>query len=76
MAAQALTLEKNRSSQSNSALTGLTPAIPTALICDNPLLRSGLQRILSGSSFGVAEVPSPIGGSRRFQKLIAEAAWS
>ncbi|MPR13277.1 LuxR C-terminal-related transcriptional regulator [Microvirga tunisiensis] len=74
MAAQTLTLENNRSFQSDFALTGLTPAIPTALICDNSLLRSGLQRILSGSPFAIAEVPSPIAGSRRFQKLIAEAA--
>jgi two-component system nitrate/nitrite response regulator NarL len=74
MAAQTLTLVNNRSSLADSVLTGLTPAIPTALICDNSLLRSGLQRILSGSPFVIAEAASPVAGSRRFQKLVAEAA--
>jgi two-component system nitrate/nitrite response regulator NarL len=73
MAAQMLTLVNNRSSLADSDFSGLIPAIPTALICDKSLLRSGLQRILSGSPFVIAEAAS-VAGSRRFQKLVAEAA--
>ena len=31
------------------------PEVPTALICDTPLLRSGLHRILSGTPFALVE---------------------
>jgi two-component system, NarL family, nitrate/nitrite response regulator NarL len=47
--------------------------VTTALICDNSLLRSGLQQVLKGSSFVIAEAAS-VAGSRRFQKLVPEAA--
>jgi two-component system, NarL family, nitrate/nitrite response regulator NarL len=73
MAAQTLTLVNNRSPLADSDPTGLTPVTPTALICDNSLLRSGLQRILSESPFVIAEIAS-VAGSRRFQKLVSEAA--
>ena len=42
-------------SQADSSANGLGPEVTTSLICDNTLLRSGLQRILSGTPFVVAE---------------------
>jgi two-component system nitrate/nitrite response regulator NarL len=73
MAAQTLTLVHDRSSDTDSLSSSLTPAIPTVLICDNSLLRSGLQQILAGSSFVIAEAAS-VAGSKRFQRLVPEAA--
>jgi hypothetical protein len=49
MTAQALSLVHNHSAHTGSKPGSLTFAIPTVLICDHPLLRSGLQQILSGS---------------------------
>jgi two-component system, NarL family, nitrate/nitrite response regulator NarL len=74
MSAQILPLTHNRSYQPEySSSSNLTPPIPTALICDNALLRSGLHQILSGSPFIIAETAS-VAGSRRFQGLVPEAA--
>jgi two-component system nitrate/nitrite response regulator NarL len=74
MPAQILTLTHNRSYQPEySSSSSLTPPIPTALICDNAFLRSGLQQILSGSPFVIAEAAS-VAGSRRFQGLAPKAA--
>jgi two-component system nitrate/nitrite response regulator NarL len=72
MSAQILPLTHNRSYQPEYA-TSLTRPIPTALICDNALLRSGLHQMLSGSPFIIAETAS-VAGSRRFQGLVPEAA--
>jgi two-component system, NarL family, nitrate/nitrite response regulator NarL len=72
MSAQILPLTHNRSYQPEYA-TSLTRPIPTALICDNAFLNSGLQQILSGSPFVIAEAAS-VAGSRRFQGLAPKAA--
>lgn len=69
MTAQTLTLIHDRSSHSDCLPTSLAP---TALICDNSLLRSELQRVLSGSSFVIAEAVS-VAGPGRFQRLVPEA---
>ena len=42
-------------SQTDSSASGIGPEVTTSLICDNTLLRSGLQRVLSGTPFVVAE---------------------
>jgi two-component system nitrate/nitrite response regulator NarL len=42
-------------SQTDSSASGLGSEVTTSLICDNTLLRSGLQRVLSGTPFVVAE---------------------
>jgi two-component system, NarL family, nitrate/nitrite response regulator NarL len=73
MPAQILTLTHNRSYQPEYSSSGLTPPIPTALICDNALLRFELQQILSGSPFVIAETAS-VAGPRRFQRLSPKAA--
>jgi two-component system nitrate/nitrite response regulator NarL len=61
MTAQTLTLVNHRSSKTGP---GLTPAIPTALICDNSVLRSGLQHILRESAFALSEAASAAGSGR------------
>ncbi|PVE21767.1 hypothetical protein DC522_24690 [Microvirga sp. KLBC 81] len=73
MTARTLMLVTNRSSHNDDLPNSLTPTIPTALICDNSLLRSGLQRILSETPFIIAE-PASVAGSKRFQGLAPEAA--
>ncbi len=46
--------------QAADRLGDLGPEVATALICDTPLLRSGLQRLLSGTPFVLVEVgPAP-----------------
>ncbi|MBM1171652.1 LuxR C-terminal-related transcriptional regulator [Microvirga arabica] len=64
MTAQTLTLVHDRSLGTDTPATRLTPAIPTALICDNPLLRSGLQHILRDTLFAIAEAASVTGPKR------------
>jgi two-component system nitrate/nitrite response regulator NarL len=73
MTAQTLTLVHDRSSDMDIPSSGLTPAVPTALICDNSLLRSGLQQILSGTRFVVAET-APVAGPRRLRELASQPA--
>jgi two-component system, NarL family, nitrate/nitrite response regulator NarL len=41
--------------QADGRSGGLGSRVPTTLICDNSLLHSGLQRVLSGTSFVLAE---------------------
>jgi two-component system nitrate/nitrite response regulator NarL len=53
-----LTLVHNRSSDTDLPSSSPTPAIPAALICDNLLLRSGLQTIFHGTPFAVVEATS------------------
>jgi two-component system nitrate/nitrite response regulator NarL len=53
-----LTLVHNRSSLTDTLSNSLIPEIPTALICDNSLLRSGLQQMLAESLFVIAEAPA------------------
>ncbi|NBJ13588.1 LuxR C-terminal-related transcriptional regulator [Microvirga arsenatis] len=64
MTAQTLTLVHDRSLDADAPSTRLAPAIPTALICDNPLLRSGLQHILRDTLFAIAEAASITGPKR------------
>jgi two-component system nitrate/nitrite response regulator NarL len=42
-------------SSTDGRSNGTEPDVITALICDTPLLRSGLQRVLSGTPFVIAE---------------------
>jgi two-component system nitrate/nitrite response regulator NarL len=60
----ALTLVHNNSSHTDYASSSLTPVIPTALICDSFLLRSGLQHILRNTPFAIVEAASATGPKR------------
>ena len=73
MTARTLTLGHDRSSDIDLLPSSLTPTIPTALICDSALLRSGLQHILRDTPFAIAEATS-VAGPRRFQSLVQKAA--
>jgi two-component system nitrate/nitrite response regulator NarL len=64
MTAQTLTLVHDNSSHTDYPSSSLTPAIPTALICDSFLLRSGLQHILRDTPFAIAEAASVTGPKR------------
>jgi two-component system nitrate/nitrite response regulator NarL len=64
MTAQTLTLVHDNSSHIDYPSSSLTPAIPTALICDSFLLRSGLQHILRDTPFAIAEAASVTGPKR------------
>ncbi len=64
MTAQTLTLVHDRSSDADTSSKRFTPAIPTALICNNPLLRSGLQHTLRDTLFAIAEAVSVTGPKR------------
>jgi two-component system nitrate/nitrite response regulator NarL len=59
MTAQTLTLVHDRSSDTSSTIH--PAAIPTALICDNVLLRSGLRHILQHTPFDLATATSETG---------------
>jgi two-component system nitrate/nitrite response regulator NarL len=61
MTAQKLTLVHDRSSDTDTSSTIHTAAIPTALICDNFLLRSGLRHILQHTPFDLATATSETG---------------
>ncbi len=61
MTAQTISLAPDQSSGSQHQSDDPGPALPTALICDNPLLRSGLQHILHGTPFLVVEAASAAG---------------
>jgi two-component system nitrate/nitrite response regulator NarL len=56
-----LTLVHDRSSDTNTSSTIHPAAIPTALICDNFLLRSGLHHILQHTPFDLATPASEPG---------------
>jgi two-component system, NarL family, nitrate/nitrite response regulator NarL len=73
MTARTLTLVPDCGSYTDSPSCRLTRAIPTALICDNSSLRSGLQHALSGSRFVIAEAAS-VAGPGRFQRLVPDIA--
>jgi two-component system nitrate/nitrite response regulator NarL len=66
MTAQTLTLVDDRSSDTDFPSTSLTPASPTALLCDSALLRTGLQQMLRDTPFAIAEAAS-VTGPKRFQ---------
>jgi two-component system, NarL family, nitrate/nitrite response regulator NarL len=58
---------ENSSTASIGTSIGMGPMVPTALICDNALLRRGLQHILSGTPFVV-----PDEGATTGSKLVSE----
>jgi two-component system nitrate/nitrite response regulator NarL len=60
---------ENPSTASISTSIGTGPMVPTALICDNCLLRRGLRHILSGTPFVV-----PDEGGRTGSRLVSEKA--
>ena len=64
MTAQTLTLVDDCSSDTDFPSSRLTPAIPTALVCDSSLLRTGLQHILQATPFAIAEAASVTGPKR------------
>jgi two-component system nitrate/nitrite response regulator NarL len=64
MTAQTLTLVHDRSSDIVLPSSSLTPTIPTALICDSFLLRSGLENILRETPFAIADTASVTGPKR------------
>ncbi len=64
MTAQTLTLVHNTSSDAVTPSSNLAPAIPTALICDSFLLRSGLESILRQTPFAITEAASVTGPKR------------
>jgi two-component system nitrate/nitrite response regulator NarL len=66
MTGQTLTLVHNDSSHIDHRSSSLTPTIPAALIADSVLLRSGLQHILRGTPFAIAEVASVTGPKRLY----------
>ncbi|MGF9763632.1 response regulator transcription factor [Microvirga sp. 0TCS3.31] len=66
MTAQTLTLVHDRSLDADTPSPRFTSAIPTALICDSPLLHSGLQHVLRDTPFAIAEAAS-VTGPKRFQ---------
>ncbi|MBQ0819676.1 response regulator transcription factor [Microvirga sp. HBU67558] len=66
-----LTLVDDRLSDTNTSSTSHTAAIPTALICDNFLLRSGLRHILQDTPFALATAASE---SRLLQHAAFEPA--
>jgi len=68
MSAQMLTLTLNHSAQPEYPSTNLGLSVPTALICDNALLRSGLQQILSDTPIVITEAVS-VTGPGRFQDV-------
>jgi two-component system nitrate/nitrite response regulator NarL len=73
MAAQTLTLVRDRSSEMGTLSNGLPQTVPTALICDNSLLSSRLQNILRGTSFALVEAVSATGPSW-FQQVASKPA--
>jgi two-component system, NarL family, nitrate/nitrite response regulator NarL len=64
MTAQTLTLVHDRSLDTDLPSISPTPTIPTALICDSFLLRSGLENILEEARFAIAEAASVTGPKR------------
>ena len=66
MTAQTLTLVHDRSSDTDHPSSSLTPTIPTALISDSALLRSGLQHILRDTPFAITEAASVTGPKRLY----------
>ena len=64
MTAQTLTLIDDRSSDTDFPSSSLTPAIPTALLCDSALLRTGLQHLLRDTPLAIAEAASVTGPKR------------
>lgn len=73
MTAQTLTLVHNTLSETVTPSRSLAPAVPTALICDGFLLRSGLESILRETPFAITEAAS-VTGSKRLQSCALNTA--
>ncbi|MPR29784.1 response regulator transcription factor, partial [Microvirga tunisiensis] len=73
MTAQTLTLVHNISPDTVTPSRSLGPAIPTALICDSFLLRSGLENILRETPFAIAEAASVTGPKRLYHCAVNTA---
>lgn len=73
MTAPTLTLVDDCSSGTDLPSTSLTPAVPTALICDSSLRYTGLQHVLGGTSFVLTEAVSAA-GSGRLQQIVPQPA--
>jgi two-component system nitrate/nitrite response regulator NarL len=73
MITQTLALVHERSSDTDLLSSSLTPTIPTALICDNFLLRSGLENILRETPFAIAEAASVTGPKRLYHCAVNTA---
>jgi two-component system nitrate/nitrite response regulator NarL len=66
MTTQTIPFVPNQSDWTDHQPERLASAIPTALICDNFLLQSGLQHILRDTPFGIAEAASVTGPRRLY----------
>jgi two-component system, NarL family, nitrate/nitrite response regulator NarL len=66
MTAQTIPFVPSQSDWTDQQPQRLAPAIPTALICDSALLRSGLQHILRQTPFTIAEAASVTGPKRLY----------
>lgn len=64
MTAQTFTLVHNTSSETVTTSRSLAPSIPTALLCDSFLLRSGIEGILRQTPFAITEAVSVTGPKR------------
>jgi two-component system, NarL family, nitrate/nitrite response regulator NarL len=73
MTAQTVDFPATATSRADGRAGSAEPAVPTALICDNSLLRSGLQHILTGTPFVIVE-GSPATGSRLISGVVQEPA--
>ena len=69
MTMQTIKLVPEPTLQTKDQASGLETTVATALICDNSLLRSGLQHILSGTPFVI-----PDEGARTGSRLVSEKA--
>jgi two-component system, NarL family, nitrate/nitrite response regulator NarL len=73
MTMQTIKLVPEPTLQTKDQASGLETTVATALICDNSLLRSGLQHILAGTPFVIVE-GSPATGSRLISGVDQEPA--
>jgi two-component system, NarL family, nitrate/nitrite response regulator NarL len=73
MTMQTIKLVPEPTLQTKDQASGLETTVATALICDNSLLRSGLQHILAGTPFEIVE-GSPATGSRLISGVDQEPA--
>src|SRR5918994_5289289 len=73
MTMQTIKLVSEPTLQTKDQASGLETTVATALICDNSLLRSGLQHILTGTPFVIVE-GSRATGSRLISGVVQEPA--
>ena len=73
MTAQTLTLVHETPPDTVTPSRSLAPAVPTALICDSFLLRSGLENILRDTPFAIAEA-APVTGPKPLHRCARDTA--